>query len=196
MSEEEKKSIKDIKELVFGNISEITIYDKDGYTMWNNDLETLLKLIEKQQKEIENQNKLIDYHDMWEERDLVCELQRENKYLENKVENSIEISKIKEILGIDDKLNNDKIFSLLETMVSEFNRLENIEDKKIQVDYNFVFNKGVDSVKKKIEDKIKEYRQKRIDLANGHFFEDGDNINQDNSLFVAIEILKLLLEEE
>lgn len=59
MSEKEKKAIEDIKELVYGNISEITIYDKDGYTMWNNDLDIILNLIEKQQNRIDELEKAL-----------------------------------------------------------------------------------------------------------------------------------------
>ena len=61
--------------------------------------------------------------------------------------------KVKKILGIED-VEEEKILALLETIVSENSRLENIEDRKVQVDYERVFNKGVKSVEDKIQDMI------------------------------------------
>lgn len=49
--------------------------------------------------------------------------------------------------------------------------------------------------KEKVEKKIKEYQHERDKLADGHFWEDANNINQDRILFVASETLKLLLKE-
>lgn len=46
-----------------------------------------------------------------------------------------------------------------------------------------------------IQNKIDEYREKRNKLADGHFWDNERNINEDTSLFIAIETLKLLLEE-
>ena len=63
--------------------------------------------------------------------------------------------KLKEILGIEET-DNEKILSLLQTIVNENARLEDIEDKKVQIEYNNVFNKGVKSVEDKIKAKIEE----------------------------------------
>lgn len=49
--------------------------------------------------------------------------------------------------------------------------------------------------KEKVEKKIKEYQHERDKLADGHFWKDANNINQDMSLFIASETLRLLLEE-
>ena len=49
--------------------------------------------------------------------------------------------------------------------------------------------------KSKLKEKIEEYREKRNKLADGHFWDEPDNINQDRALFIAGETLKLLLEE-
>ena len=46
-----------------------------------------------------------------------------------------------------------------------------------------------------IQNKIDEYREKRNKLADGHFWDNERNINEDTSLFIAIETLKLLLKE-
>ena len=64
--------------------------------------------------------------------------------------------KIKEILGIEGETDTEKILSLLQTIVDENNRLEDIEDRKVQIEYNNVFNKGVKSVEDKIKAKIEE----------------------------------------
>ena len=61
-------------------------------------------------------------------------------------------SKVKEILGIEEDMEEEKILSLLETIWDEFNRLEDIEDKKVQIEYQNVFNAGVKSVKKKLKE--------------------------------------------
>lgn len=49
--------------------------------------------------------------------------------------------------------------------------------------------------KNKIRDKIKEYREQRIKLADGHFFDNPDNTSNDFALFIGQEVLKELLEE-
>ena len=65
-------------------------------------------------------------------------------------------NKVKKILGIEEDMEEEKILVLLETIVSENSRLEDIEDRKVQVDYERVFNKGVKSVEDKIKVKIEE----------------------------------------
>ncbi len=67
--------------------------------------------------------------------------------------------KLKEILGIEENLSEERILSLLKTIVSENSRLEDIEDRKVQIEYNNVFNKGVKSVEAKIKAKIEEYKK-------------------------------------
>lgn len=62
--------------------------------------------------------------------------------------------KIKQVLGIEDDLSERQILSLIETLVAENNRLEDIEDKKVQIEYKKVFNKGVESVEDRIRAKI------------------------------------------
>ena len=71
--------------------------------------------------------------------------------------------KIKEILGIEEDINNEKLLSLLQTIVDENSRLEDIEDRKIQIEYNNVFNKGVKSVEDKIKAKIEEVKNGTFD---------------------------------
>lgn len=49
--------------------------------------------------------------------------------------------------------------------------------------------------KDKIRDKIKEYREQRIKLADGYFFDNPDNTSNDFALFIGQEVLKELLGE-
>lgn len=105
---------------------------------------TLLNLTKKQKKEID-------------------ELKEKNENLSDALNNSINIKKywvnkdkIKEILGIEEETDTEEILSLLQTIVSENSRLEDIEDRKVQIEYNNVFNKGVKSVEDKIKAKIEE----------------------------------------
>ena len=70
--------------------------------------------------------------------------------------------KIKEILGIEET-DSEKILSLLQTIVDENARLEDIEDRKVQIEYNNVFNKGVKSVEDKIKTKIEEVKDGTYD---------------------------------
>ena len=70
--------------------------------------------------------------------------------------------KIKQILGVIDENDTEKILSLLQFIVDENARLEDIEDRKVQIEYNNVFNKGVKSVEDKIKAKLEEVHYKMI----------------------------------
>ena len=95
--------------------------------------------------------------------------------------------KIKEILEIEEKIDNEKLLSLLQTIVDENSRLEDIEDRKVQIEYNNVFNKGVKSVEDKIKAKIEELKEDIKYSANP--------LSIDNSKF-GIKVLQSLLEKE
>lgn len=88
--------------------------------------------------------------------------------------------KLKEILGIEET-DSEKILSLLQTVVDENARLEDIEDKKVQIEYNNVFNKGVKSVEDKIKAKIEFIKS----LKEKIYYEEN-----------VITILQSLLEKE
>lgn len=114
------------------------------------EIELLRIAIIKQQKEIE-------------------ELKAKSENLLDALNNSINIKKywvnkdkIKEILGIEEETDTEEILSLLQTIVDENARLEDIEDKKVQIEYNDVFNKGVKSVEDKIKVKIKEQDETKL----------------------------------
>ena len=53
----------------------------------------------------------------------------------------------------------ENILTVLQTIVDENARLEDIEDRKVQIEYNNVFNKGIKSVEDKIKAKIEEYEK-------------------------------------
>lgn len=62
------------------------------------------------------------------------------------------------LLGLEDgdDTTSKGILDYIAIIISECNRLEDIEDKKVQVDYERVFNKGVASVENKIKAKLEE----------------------------------------
>ena len=69
--------------------------------------------------------------------------------------NYIHKDKIKEALNIPlDEETNIDLVSLIKTIFDECERLEDIEDRKIQIEYENVFNKGVNSIKDKIKEKL------------------------------------------
>lgn len=111
--------------------------------------------------------------------------------------------KLKEILGIEET-DSEKILSLLQTIVDENARLEDIEDKKVQIEYNNVFNKGVKSVEDKIKAKIEELEieqeSNREDLKiaiDNLLFQNIDKIGNRISINMSVrEILQSLLEKE
>lgn len=97
-------------------------------------------------------------------------------FLEEFDKRFISKNKILEILGIEET-DDEKILSLLQTLVDENARLEDIEDKKVQIEYNNVFNKGVKSVKDKIKAKIEEvniklenYEADKINIFSGQTY--------------------------
>ena len=118
-------------------------------------------LINKQQKEIEElkaENKeLINQRTdgYWENDRLKKETERLNQEIRNWTEkehnltqallskrtNSISKDKIKEILGIEEDIEEEKILSLLQTIVDECNRLEEVEDRKVQVEVDNIEEK-------------------------------------------------------
>lgn len=71
-----------------------------------------------------------------------------NKCLRDNINHSIRTSAIKEALGLEGDIT-EELLNYIDILVSENNRLEDIEDKKVQIEYQNVFNKGVKSVEKK-----------------------------------------------
>ena len=191
LSDEEKQAIDIIKNEIKAFETVITAMEKeidDKDWLRKNILEikgdilvrkTLLNLIEKQSKEIEEMKKQLDLDNECEialnskVMDLEKEIEelKKPKYVINYKTNEItkltndfvSKDKIKEILGIEEKIDNEKLLSLLQTIVDENARLEDIEDRKVQIEYNNVFNKGVKSVEDKIKAKIEEVKDGTFD---------------------------------
>ena len=113
----------------------------------------------RQEKEIEElKNEIM-------EKELIIDGMKEDRRIaveEIKEQYFISKDKIKEILGIEENIDNEKLLSLLQTIVDENARLEDIEDRKVQVDYERVFNKGVKSVENKIKAKVIEVKDRPV----------------------------------
>ena len=139
------------------------------------------------------------------------EFKKKNENLLDALNNSINIKKywvnkdkIKEILGIEEETDTEEILSLLQTIVDENARLEDIEDRKVQIEYNNVFNKGVKSVEDKIKAKIEELEieqeSNREDLKiaiDNLLVQNIDKIANKISINMSIRgILQSLLEKE
>ena len=73
-------------------------------------------------------------------------------------ENSEEYKKLKQ--------DNEKLLAVIDTMYSEFCRLEDIEDQKVSVEIAFIEEKRDKSWQKKINDKIKEIGSETQYLLN------------------------------
>lgn len=72
--------------------------------------------------------------------------------------NYISIKELKKVLDIEEYDNID-VLSHISTLMSEVDRLEDIEDRKVQIEYQLVFDKGVKSVEDKIIKKIEELKE-------------------------------------
>lgn len=234
MTDEEKKAIEDLKEVVELYNDKCLITTEDDFKS----IEILLNLIEKQSKEIEHQiekranqrnelailnakqiefNKLVNTVNSYKgqfkrqekeieelkneimEKELIIDGMKEDRRIaveEIKEQYFISKDKIKEILGIEEDINNEKLLSLLQTIVDENARLEDIEDRKVQIEYNNVFNKGVKSVEDKIKVKIEEY-EKQIEKMEKDDIGVGFTLGKEwSDLKAKIEFGQSLLEKE
>ena len=125
--------------------------------------------------ELKYYKRLIDFYkqakaDLYEANNRINDLldlvkQKDKRIAVEEIQEQYFISKdkIKEILEIEEKIDNEKLLSLLQTIVDENARLEDIEDRKVQIEYNNVFNKGVKSVEDKIKAKIEEVKDGTYD---------------------------------
>ena len=158
LSDEEKEILNNIKEYMQNDIDKG--YHKFVYNDLGSDfkcidcinaIDNVLNLIEKQSKEIEELKK--------PKYVINCKTNEITKLTNDFVSKD----KIKEILEIEENIDNEKLLSLLQTIVDENARLEDIEDRKLQIEYNNVFNKGVKSVEDKIKAKIEEVKDGTYD---------------------------------
>jgi hypothetical protein len=84
------------------------------------------------------------------------ELDKKIEALDKAMNNPDYISKdkITSILGLEKETTEQTILQYIETLESENARLEDIEDRKVQIEYELIFNKGAKSVKDKIKEII------------------------------------------
>ena len=150
LSDEEKKMLEIFKKEVEKEQNEYEQVNEYTKFYYNNH-KFILNLIEKQSKEIEELKK--------PKYVINCKTNEITKLTNDFVSKD----KIKEILEIEEKIDNEKLLSLLQTIVDENARLEDIEDRKVQIEYNNVFNKGVKSVEDKIKAKIEEVKDGTYD---------------------------------
>ena len=150
LSDEEKKMLEIFKKEVEKEQNEYEQVNEYTKFYYNNH-KFILNLIEKQSKEIEELKK--------PKYVINCKTNEITKLTNDFVSKD----KIKEILEIEENIDNEKLLSLLQTIVDENARLEDIEDRKVQIEYNNVFNKGVKSVEDKIKAKIEEVKDGTYD---------------------------------
>ena len=202
MNEEEKKAIETVKQYKKCFIFE-TVHEESGERIndYSNSIDIVVNLLEKQQKEIEELSAKLTTK-ICKDVEKINDQQKEIEYLKGQIPQDkifyysekeyISKDKIKKILGIDEDFEKDigeydeeKILYLLQTIVAEFNRLEGIEDRKVQVAVDFIESKRDKYWQEKIKNKIKEL--KKMKLTKGDIFFKMRNY--------AILILRELLEE-
>lgn len=173
MIEEEREAIKTLKEILNDYQKIIDIEDpierECEMSCYMEDMpfyqiKIVLKLIEKQQKELEDNKKfkkgIVDRIMIWDKEELP---------------------------------DNETIFSMLDTFAAEVLRLEDIEDKKVQVAIDFIEAKRDKYWKDKISKKIKEFEQIRNTIAN----EENQDLNYDMKRNdYCVKMLNELLEEK
>ena len=187
---EEKKAIEIVKEITFvrGIRKDVEGEEEDLCA-----LEEVLNLIDKLQKELKD-----SINARFELQRRIDKLQKELQHKQETIDkilkeleefykkyDIISKDKIKEALG-DKNIPDEMILTYIETLVSENNRLEDIEDRKVQIEYNNVFNKGVKSVEEKIRTEIKELEE------DEEFYIEQDRMYEFES---KIKMLKELLED-
>ena len=79
--------------------------------------------------------------------------------------NYISIKELQKVLQIEEYDNID-VLSHISTLMSEVDRLEDIEDRKVQIEYQLVFNEGVKFVEDKIRKEIEEIKNCRLSTCD------------------------------
>lgn len=78
--------------------------------------------------------------------------------------NYISIKELKKVLEIEEYDNID-VLSHISTLMGEVDRLEDIEDRKVQVECQLIFDKGVKSVEDKIKEIKEKYQKERANMT-------------------------------
>ena len=131
---------------------------------YNKQYSGLLDLYQKEKEknkelELELMEKDLHIYGLKENRRLAAEEIQEQYFISK--------DKIKVALGIEEDVTEEQILNYIDILVSENARLEDIEDKKVQIEYQNVFNKGVKSVEDKIKAKVEEYKARGYEEAIG-----------------------------
>ena len=202
MSDEEKKAIDKINKLVeylrkWNENVTVVPADIKYFEKILDMIKTYIRMIDENIEEILEQSKEIEElkNEIMEKELLIDGMKEDRRIAVEEIQEQYFISKdkIKEILEIEEKIDNEKLLSLLQTIVDENARLEDIEDRKVQIEYNNVFNKGVKSVEDKIKAKIEELEKEKnipeeMDFKAFYRIKDLKNIE--------IAVLQSLLEKE
>ena len=180
MTEEEKKAIERLS--IKATTSSIKAISYPNAIVMKKDIKTVLNLIDKQQKEIEElkkenielSNQITDGY--WENDRLKNEIEQLNEIKQQICneelitqdyvqENFIKKDKIKEILGIEEDMTEEQFLSYIDILVSENNRLEDIEDRKVEV--------AVDNIEKKRD---KYWGDKIREILKNYLFTEGEGL--------------------
>lgn len=139
----------------------------------------LKKLVEEQQKEIEqlaNGIRVLGTNPDITTEEIIKEFTEKpitEEYMEEFKNSYISKDEVLKAIGYEEndeeydrlKQDDEKLLAILDTMYSEFCRLEDIEDKKVSVAVNFIEEKRDKYWQNKIKDKINYYDDKLIELA-------------------------------
>ena len=104
--------------------------------------------------------------------------------------NYISIKELKKVLQIEEYDNID-VLSHISTLMSEVDRLEDIEDRKVQIECQLIFDKGVKSVEDKIREIREKYRKERANMTQIIFSKYGKT-QQTFKQAVVNEVIKVL----
>ena len=135
-------------------------------------LEILLNLIKKQQKEIEELKSEFALNTEIHKRDVkIKDLQETIECLHNTNNDYISKDKILKAIGYEEndeeydrlKQDDEKLLAILDTLYSEVCRLEDIEDQKVEVAVAFIEEKRDKSWRDKIKDILKKYEKRPLE---------------------------------
>lgn len=201
MNEEEKKAIEILKDFSENEDTKYC-YDWQGfdYETILSAIECLLNLVDKQQNEIEqlaNGIRVLGTNPDITTEEIIKEFTEKpisEEYMKKFESSYISKDEVLKAMGYEEndeeyeklKQDNEKLLAILDTMYSEFCRLEDIEDKKVEVAVTFIEEKRDKYWGDKIKDNIKELEEKEKNCNFTGLITECE---------IKIETLKELLEE-
>ena len=198
MTEEEKKAIKNLTEYAYATYE---------YILKSKDAKIILNLIDKQQKEIEqlaNGIRVLGTNPDITTEEIIKEFTEKpisEEYMEEFKSRYISKDKVLKALGYEEndeeykklKQDDEKLLAVLDTMYSEFCRLEDIEDQKVEVAVAFIEEKRDKYWQDKIREKIEEKEKQKEEVPHEMDFRAFYRISDLKE--VEIGALKELLKE-